>query len=256
MKKLIYGALFLATLGIVIVGCKKEVVTSGGGQSENYVNHLKASGTGGEHVAAVRSYFWDNGKLNCTNDGSGCEVKSAYKTENGEIDLSELQLLELMKIGYLNLNRYFVDNDLSYEFPNLYSTETISKIASNELILTFKFPYLIMTNNTGNIVKVFNYEGVLNNSSIRAAMQNGTTYDKKASLNTDPNNPVVWKCNDPGDNCATSKFSYNEAWLADNPEYMYAPTSENIDNAVIDRGPNTTRVIITTVTGNHFGIQF
>lgn len=256
MKKLIYGGLFLALGGIIFVGCKKENVATINTNDENSVNFQKQVGVAGQLEEKKRSYVWVNDKLDCSQDGSGCIVSSIYHTENGEIDLSVIQVLTLIELRNANLNQYFTNNDLSYEFPSLYESDVRLKIASGELRLTFEFPYLKLSTNQGSLERVFNYETTLSDKNVLAALQGAGNYTKKASLNTDPGTPAVWKCTEDGDNCKVSSIKYNAEWLADNPEFLFAPTTENIESSQVVHDGTVKRVIVRTVSGKHFGIEF
>lgn len=256
MKKLIYGSLFLALTGIIFTSCKKENFANVNTDDVKTAELQKQAGAPGLLEEKKRSYVWVNNKLDCSQDGSGCIVKSAYHNENGEIDLSVLQVRKLIEIANSNLNQYFINNDLSYEFPSLYEPNVHLQINSRDLLLTFEFPYLLMKNNQGDLVGAYSYESTLSDNGVLAALQAAGGYTKKASLNTDPNKPAVWKCTEAGDNCKVSSVSYNAQWLTENTGFLFAPTSENFVSSEIVIDGNVKRLIAETTSGNHFGIEF
>lgn len=112
-----------------------------------------------------------------------------------------------------------------------------------------------MTDNQGN-ESYYNYESTLSDNSVIAALQADGGYTKKVQVNTDTNKPAVWKCTEAGTNCKVSIISFNEHWLADNPQYMFIPSTETITSTEIDNADVDKRVIVTTASGNKFGIQF
>lgn len=256
MKKLFYGCLFLALVGIGFISCNKEDNLISDSQVNTQEEIQASLSTIDQLEEKERKYTWVNEKLDCSQAGKGCIVKSLYHSVNGEVNLSEIQVLKLIEIGNVNLNQYFVHNDLSYEFPTLYESDMQVKIASNEFVLDFEFPYFKITNSQGVLEKVFNYETTLSNNDVLAALQNDGEYTKKVEFNTDPNKPAVWKCVVDGDNCKVNSISFNAQWLADNPQYLFAPTNENFESTEIDEDGIHKRVIVKTVSGNHFGIQF
>lgn len=260
MKTLLYYGFSLYTFVLfssLFIGCAKEEITTL--KKLPNVSSQKTNSQSATHQVKTRSYFWtEDGKLDCSQDGSGCEVGSKYISVEGEIDLALLQLLKLIQIGTVNLNQYFTNNNLSYEFPVLYTAEFQSRIYSGDVSLQFEYPYFMVLNGKGETVKVYNYSMLGTDQVVLAALQGAGEYSRKVQLNTDPDKPVVWKCTAPGDNCKVSRVRYNAAWLASNPQFLFIPSKESIKSTEIDYDTQggETRVVVSTVNENVFGVQF
>lgn len=260
MKTLVYYGLTLFTFALfsnLFIGCAKEEIATL--KKLPNVSNQKTNSRSATHQVKTRSYFWtEDGKLDCSQDGSGCEVGSKYITAEGEINLALRQVLKLVQIGTVNLNQYFTNNNLSYEFPVLYTAKFQSRIYSGDISLQFEYPYFKVLNRKGETVKVYNYSILATDPVVLAALQGSGEYSRKVQLNTDPDKPVVWKCTAPGDNCKVSIVRYNAAWLASNPQFLFIPSEESIESAEIeyDTQGAETRVVVNTVNGNVFGVQF
>jgi len=256
MKKVInFGALAIS-VGMMLYSCNKESVTVNEASTQNEEAYAIKARVGLEHEVEKRSYKWVDGKLDCSSDGLGCEVEAVYRSKDGDINLSEIQVLKLIEIGKVDLNQYFVRNDLRYEFPSIYEDEFFAKISSGEFKIIFEFPYMQIINSRSNLEMVYNYERTLSNDNVVSALRmNGGEYDKKAELNTDTDNPVVWKCYDPGDNCKTSAIRFNLDWVKSNHKYLFPPTIENIENVEVTQNENGKKILLKTASGKVYGIE-
>jgi hypothetical protein len=262
MKKVVFFGALALTTGMVISSCQKEAVnpgqpTSTGVQANSNSSNQRLNGT---LATKKRSYTWVNDKLDCSKDGSGCEVSALLVSSSGETtDLSVSQVLKLMEIGKVDLNEYFVRNnkDLRDIFPELYEKDGLGQIASNKAKLVFEFPYLLVFDNQGELTQAFNYEATLSDNGVVSALRAAAGgYDKKAELNTDVNNPVVWKCISAGSNCKTSAasaFAFNGPWIVTNYQYLYIPTKDAISKAELTK--DQTQVVLTTVANETFIVE-
>lgn len=239
-----------------LFSCKKDVLNSVNNSTDekNNITNITKSLVGGyNYVEANRSYKWVEGntKLDCSSSGTGCVVKSKYTNDNDEIDVSVEQVLALMNAGRVNLNNYFVNNNLKYEFPSLYEDEIFSNIKLEKLILTFEFPYFQITNNLGEVVKIYNYTATLSNGRVISELSVGG-YTKKISVNTGEGGP--WKCTESGDNCKVSKFRINVDWLSKNSNFTYYPQNGGSISDINADNINK-KLLITTSSGNQYGLE-
>lgn len=251
-NKIIYGVFAIFFFGII--GCNKEAIVSIEKEVDFKLMQKNSTYKSFELKEENRSFVWVNDKLDCSEKGVGCVVKSQYKGKEGVIDLSLIQVMKLINIGKENLNKYFCENDLSYEFPSLYEKEFIEKISSNSYNLTFEFPYFKVISDRGEIVKIYNYENYIIEPCIIEMLKDQGDYTHKISLSTTPGS--VWKCLEPGDNCKVSKVKYDAKWLASNPEFLFIPKFEEIKSVEVDGDINSQRILITTVYDNVFGIEY
>jgi hypothetical protein len=261
MKKLVFFSAMALTTGMLIFSCQKTAVTPNQTTAQNVQSSNNSPSqrlNGGTLVTKKRSYTWINDKLDCSKDGSGCEVSALYVTSTETIDLSVMQVLKLMEIGKVDLNDYFVHNnqDLRDIFPELYDKSGLGLIASNKVKLVFQFPYLLIFDDQGALSQAYNYEATLSDNNVVSALKQAAAaggYDKKAELNTDVNNPVVWKCISDGSNCKTSAataFTFNGPWIVENYQYLYVPTKDPISKAELTK--DQTQITLTTVTNQIF----
>lgn len=256
-KSIIFGATAL-TAGIFVLSCQKEEVKTNQTNSQNEqvsVNSLDKRVKGATLETKKRAYKWVNDKLDCSQDGSGCEVSARYVSATEKIDLSVIQLTKLIEIGSADLNKYIVHNNLRYEFPSFYNSEFFGKIAARKVKLLFEFPYLSVLDNEGKLMEVYNYESSVGNEKVDAALRKAGGYSKKVELNTNTNNPVVWKCISDGDNCKVSALRFNADWIAENYKYLHAPTKEAIKSVELSKGENGNKILLRTESGNLYGVE-
>lgn len=255
MKKSIFFGAIALSLGVVLYSCEKEGISTNDATTQNDGTNARSIKASGTVVTEKRSYTWVGNKLDCSSAGSGCEVKAIIRTDNGDIDLSEIQVLRLIEIGKVDLNQYFLRNNLRSEFPGIYEGQFFGKVASGELTLDFQFPYLLFFDRQGNLERAFNYEATLSSDKVVAALRMMAAYDKKAELNTDTSKPVVWKCISAGDNCQTSKISFNLDWAARNPHYLFPSTNERIESVEVSRDANGNKLLLKTTSGKVYGVE-
>lgn len=231
--------------------CQKEEVKVETLKGEN----LKKNGEM-RTATAYRSYVWKGDKLDCTQAGMGCVVATTSYESNGDvIDLTKKQMLKLIEIGKGDLKEAFLNRLLRVEFPTLYENDYIvNKINLNKIDILFEIPYLTLTDKETGEITIFNYENVIYDTDVIAALKAARGgYEKQMELNTNPCIPAVWLCLSDGNNCAVSaSVSYNKAWLLDNLTYLFLPNNEEIINSKIDED----KIIVETIEGNKYGFKF
>lgn len=244
---------------VILSSCNKENIHSspteivGQSPEQLILQGLPQEALDEEH----RSYVWVYDKLDCSQPGSGCIVKSTLYHNNGEIDLSVIQVLQLLQIGSAGLQSSFLHHELVSVFPSLYEDNyIIDGISNGTITCSFEFPYLIINDLAEPSSIIYDYRRTLNNTDVAAALANVGEYTMKIQLNTNTNIPAVWKCVEPGDNCKVSSVAFNPEWLASNPEYLHAPTMEDFTNVTIDGNSHPIRVVVETTSGQQYGIQF
>ncbi|MDR9399714.1 hypothetical protein [Salibacter sp.] len=197
-----------------------------------------------------RAYEWVDDKLDCSQPGSGCKVPSSSADAQDQfVD----QVLELINIGNNDLDNYFLNNDLSTEFPNLYNDDFLGKLVSGERNLNFEFPYLFINNDQDELVEVYNYESTLSDNNVLAQLQIAS-YSKEVAFSDDEG--TVWECLQSGNNCKVSSVSFHAQWLASNPSYTFAPNIEDIDDIEISQDGNSNRILITSSSNEYYGVEF
>jgi len=261
MKRLIYAAPVMLLLGVLTVSCEKENPEKflGNKMFGTDVSETPGLRAGARIYNETRAFFWDEekGLLDCSQDGSGCEVKTvAVQLDGTEKDLTNSQAVLLIKLGVKNPTEYFVKNNYRDIFPQFYEVEFLTKMVAGELSLNFEFPYLQINNSNGEQVVVYNFESTIENEDVKAGIIAGGGYSKKVQLNTDTSKPVVWKCLEDGSNCKTSRVSISAAWLAKNPAFAILPTNENVASAEVNNDGRNSKVLFKTNSGANFGVEF
>lgn len=257
MKKLIYGSLFLATIGTSIISCKKEMQptlplnNSEKGESPVFIEKIGNSG----YTEAQRSYKWidNNTKLDCSAPGKGCTVKSYYVNGNKENDVTVNQVMKLLTMTEDNGTIILNNNMLIHEFPEFYEGKMLSKIQNGDIKLFFEFPYLQVLDQNDELIKVYNYEHTISENQVINKLQTGTA-TKKISVNTTPGQGP-WKCTEAGTNCKVSRLRLNIHWAAANPEYSIFPSNGNQTITDVEKDVNSKRVLFRTANGLEYGLE-
>ncbi|MDR0801173.1 hypothetical protein [Fluviicola sp.] len=258
MKKVNVTVIF-AFVVVGMFGCKKNNIRQSDGKTPNseagdLINTNKVAGNY-SYLEKQRDYRWveNNTKLDCSGEGTGCTVSSRYVSDDSEIDLSVIQVLDLMNIQETDLNRYFTENDLSYEFPSFYEDHFLSDLRYGNVIMTFGFPYLKITDKNGMLIKIYNYEFALSDDRVIAKMKEGG-YTKKISVNTETGKGP-WKCTETGDNCKVNAIRFDMDWLSHNPQYAYYPNSTNSTIEEISADKSNHKLLIKTTNGKQYGME-
>jgi len=254
IKSIFKAIAFMFVTVLLITSCQKEDTPDQPINAETETNTNTAREAKPPHVY-TRAYIWVGDILDCTAAGHGCVILTSAPTANGSVDLSILQALVLIEAGSENINDLIVNRDLSYEFPTLYEEEIYAGIESGEISLYFEFPYLKVQDNSGEIIKIYNYESTISNEDVNYALKE-VNATRQVKFNTDEDIPAVWDCTSAGNNCKVSAIAFNGSWLSENPEFISSTNTEEIVNTEIDNDGLSTRVVITTESGSSHAIQF
>lgn len=245
-------------MSIALMSCNKDdesLIAENQSPTERTTNTENRQG---DHISSVgeleeskRAYEWIDDKLDWSQSGSGCKVASVFHSEDESIDLFVPQVLKLIEAGDDDLNNYFLNNDLSFEFPTFYTGDFLTDLENGELNLDFQFPYLLINNSQNELEEVYNYESTLGDNEVLTQLQAAGGYDKAVVFSDEPG--TVWDFTTDGDNCKVSSVSFHSTWLADNPSYTFAPNIEgNIDEVDFDED----NILITTLSGDQYGVRF